>query len=83
MKQRHQLILTTLLSLGMAASAQAFDLNEAVQAARNYDAGYAGARATLQAGQEKAVQGRAQLRKDAEARNREAIRNGQRAYDAP
>jgi outer membrane protein len=61
MNKPHQLILSALLSLGLGASAHAFDLNEAVQAARNYDAGYAGARATLQAGQEKAVQGRAQL----------------------
>ncbi len=61
MNTRHPLIVTALLALAAASSAQAFDLNAAVQAARSYDAGYAGARATLQAGQEKAVQGRAQL----------------------
>lgn len=61
MNKPHQLIFSALLSLGLGASAHAFDLSEAVQAARQYDAGYAGARATLQAGQEKAVQGRAQL----------------------
>jgi len=53
--------LAALLALNLAPSAQAFDLIGAWHAARDYDSGFAAARAAQQAGQEKAVQGRAQL----------------------
>lgn len=61
MKAQYQLIFCTLLACGLAAPVHAFDLVDAVRAARDYDANYAGSRATLAAGQEKAVQGRALL----------------------
>ncbi|GGY08674.1 outer membrane protein [Paludibacterium paludis] len=45
----------------LPGQATAFDLIEAWQAARNYDAGYAASRADLAAGQERQAQGRAGL----------------------
>ncbi|WP_174875369.1 TolC family outer membrane protein [Vogesella oryzae] len=61
MKAQTQLILAGVLALCGSLPAAAFDLAAAVKAARDYDASYAGARQTLLAGQEKAVQGRALL----------------------
>ncbi|WP_054287036.1 TolC family outer membrane protein [Gulbenkiania mobilis] len=54
----------TILALclsGMAGTASAYDLLDAWRAAREHDAGFAAARAERDAGQEKAVQGRARL----------------------
>lgn len=61
MNAQTQLILAAVVALSSSLPAAAFDLTAAVQAARDYDAGFAGARQTLLAGQEKAVQGRALL----------------------
>ncbi|MFC3531832.1 TolC family outer membrane protein [Vogesella facilis] len=61
MKAHTHLMLAGALALGASLPAAAFDLAAAVQAARDYDASYAGARQSLLAGQEQAVQGRALL----------------------
>ncbi|MEO9386103.1 TolC family outer membrane protein [Chromobacterium phragmitis] len=59
--KNHSLTLIALLALGSALPAQAFDLVGAWQAARDYNADFAAARAQREAGQEKLVQGRSQL----------------------
>ena len=61
MKLIRTLGLGALLGSALAAPAHAFDLLQALQAARQYDAGYASASAANRAGAEKAVQGRALL----------------------
>lgn len=54
-------LLGSLLLLGFALPAHAFDLVEAWRAARDYNADFAAARSDLDAGREKATQGRALL----------------------
>ncbi|XLM20400.1 TolC family protein, partial [Chromobacterium piscinae] len=54
-------LIAALLLFGASLPAQAFDLVGAWQAARDYNADFAVARAQRDAGQEKAVQGRSQL----------------------
>ncbi|AOZ50368.1 TolC family outer membrane protein [Chromobacterium vaccinii] len=61
MKNHRLPLIAALLMLGAALPAQAFDLVGAWQAARDYNADFAAARAQRDAGQEKAVQGRSQL----------------------
>ncbi|WP_047248899.1 TolC family outer membrane protein [Chromobacterium subtsugae] len=61
MKNTRLTLLGSLLMLGLAAPSQAFDLVGAWQAARDYNADFAAARAQREAGQEKRVQGRSQL----------------------
>ncbi|TDR78490.1 TolC family outer membrane protein [Paludibacterium purpuratum] len=51
----------SLMAASLAAPAFSFDLMEAWQAARQYDAGYAAARSDYRAGQEQGALGRAQL----------------------
>lgn len=78
--------LAGLLALSLALPASAFDLIGAWQAARDYDSGFAASRAALDAGQEKAIQGRAQLLPQVGlsgnyARNRPQAPAGLPAYD--
>ncbi|WP_225547772.1 TolC family outer membrane protein [Chromobacterium violaceum] len=61
MKNHRLPLIAALLMFGAALPAQAFDLVGAWQAARDYNADFAAARAQREAGQEKAVQGRSQL----------------------
>lgn len=61
MKLMQKLSITTLVGMSTLLPAHAFDLQQAVQAARQYDAAYAAAKATQRAGAEKAVQGRSLL----------------------
>ena len=61
MKPFRHLTFAAVVATALATPAHAFDLLDALQAARKYDANYAASRAEHRAGAEKAVQGRSLL----------------------